>query len=528
MNDSNNMHNNNNITSSTSNNNLAGINPIPEPNNLINNASTPMANNTFAANQVTPTIQNGVSQVSQNIIPTQPTSSNITGTNSTPESNNINNNVNATTNNMVGINSVTPPQQINPSVMPMQQPTNNFTQQANTTVPNNNIYQAPINPTASNVNVQPTNQANQNINGNISSQQNISSINQINDNELLKAYIGKNNEKITTRPFNFAGFFFGPAYMFYRKMFGYALLAYLLELVVLNVIDNIIVTTIFLLAIGFLVNKIYLSYAKKKIATIKSTNLQKGPEELKQICSTKGGTSVGAVFLGLFIQLCIAIVVLIIMSLVGITSTISNVIENIFNLNNSTITTPDNNDNNKDNATLEENVSVSGYTCLNSKCTVSIDNSVGATTEYTLNINSDLFTKLGDYEDYIKLDIYYSQSKDKKTIVDYKIFLKSTNEDITDIKTEDELREKIGIYSIGTHTDSFTLVKIGDTGFDISGEESYTYTTYTFVNDKNIQCEMEYINDNGTLDLTEGNEYNITFEVTEDTFGYEYTLKSIN
>lgn len=521
MNDSNNMYNNNNITSSTSNNNLAGINPIPEPNNLINNASTPIANNTFAANQVTPTIQNGVSQVSQNIMPTQPTSSNITGTNSTPESNNINNNVNATTNNMVGINPVTPPQQINPSVMPMQQPTNNFTQQANTPVPNNNIYQAPINPTASNVNVQPTIQANQNINGNNSSQQNISSINQINDNELLKAYIGKNNEKITTRPFNFAGFFFGPAYMFYRKMFGYALLAYLLELVVLNVIDNIIVTTVFILARGFLVNKIYLSYAKKKIAIIKSTNSQKSPEELKQICSTKGGTSVGAVFLGIFIQLCIAIVVLIIMSLVGITSTISNVIENIFNLNNSTITTPDNNDNNKDNATLEENVSVSGYTCLDSKCIVSIDNSVGATTEYTLNINSDLFTKLGDYEDYIKLDIYYSQGKDKKNIVDYKIFLKSTNEDITDIKTEDELREKIGMYSIGTYTDSFTLVSIG-------GEESYTYTTYTFVNDKNIQYEMEYINDNGTLDLTEGNEYNITFEVTEDTFGYEYTLKSIN
>ena len=190
-------------------------------------------------------------------------------------------------------------------------------------------------------------------------------------------------------------------------------------------------------------------------------------------------------------------------------------------MNNSTITTPDNNDNNKDNATLEENVSVSGYTCLDSKCIVSIDNSVGATTEYTLNINSDLFTKLGDYEDYIKLDIYYSQGKDKKNIVDYKIFLKSTNEDITDIKTEDELREKIGMYSIGTYTDSFTLVSIG-------GEESYTYTTYTFVNDKNIQYEMEYINDNGTLDLTEGNEYNITFEVTEDTFGYEYTLKSIN
>ena len=254
MNDSNNMYNNNNITSSTSNNNLAGINPIPEPNNLINNASTPIANNTFAANQVTPTIQNGVSQVSQNIIPTQPTSSNITGTNSTPESNNINNNVNATTNNMVGINPVTPPQQINPSVMPMQQPTNNFTQQANTPVPNNNIYQAPINPTASNVNVQQTIQANQNINGNNSSQQNISSINQINDNELLKAYIGKNNEKITTRPFNFAGFFFGPAYMFYRKMFGYALLAYLLELVVLNVIDNIIVTTVFISSLPLLLS----------------------------------------------------------------------------------------------------------------------------------------------------------------------------------------------------------------------------------------------------------------------------------
>ena len=38
--------------------------------------------------------------------------------------------------------------------------------------------------------------------------------------------------------------------------------------------------------------------------------------------------------------------------------------------------------------------------------------------------------------------------------------------------------------------------------------------------------KMQYINDDGQ-NLTEGKQYNVTFEVSEGAFSYEYTIKSI-
>ena len=109
----------------------------------------------------------------------------------------------------------------------------------------------------------------------------------------------------------------------------------------------------------------------------------------------------------------------------------------------------------------------------------------------------------------------------------YKIYLKSNNEDISSIKTENELRDKIGLYSIGTHTDTFTLKKIGTPGFGYKDNVPYTYTTYIFVDNQNVEYEMKYINSNGTLNLTVGNKYTVTFEVTENTFDYEFNIKSV-
>ena len=94
--------------------------------------------------------------------------------------------------------------------------------------------------------------------------------------------------------------------------------------------------------------------------------------------------------------------------------------------------------------------------------------------------------------------------------------------------TENELRDKIGLYSIGIHTDSLTLKNIGTTGFGYANDNSYTYTEYTFVDSKNNEYEMKYINNDDTLDLTEGQKYHVTFEVSEGTFDYEFTIKSIN
>ncbi len=190
--------------------------------------------------------------------------------------------------------------------------------------------------------IQPVDSANQSQNNLVSLNSDIQSdsmsnvdvqVNQnlINDDELLKEFIGNNYEKITTRPFNFAGWFFTAFYMFYRKMFLYGLLLSLVIIFILNVINNFIVIFVFNILVGFLVNKIYLFYAKKKINKIKQNNIQKDISEIKQICSRKGGTSISQVFLGLFLDSVITIVILLIMAAIGFTSAIVNLFSSFIN-----------------------------------------------------------------------------------------------------------------------------------------------------------------------------------------------------
>ena len=114
------------------------------------------------------------------------------------------------------------------------------------------------------------------------------------------------------------------------------------------------------------------------------------------------------------------------------------------------------------------------------------------------------------------------EHKDVKYLSDMSKIVQNNNNVIN------ELRDKIGLYSIGTHTDSLTLKAIGTTGFGYANDNSYTYTEYTFVDSKNNEYEMKYINNGDTLDLTEGQKYHVTFEVSEGTFDYEFTIKSIN
>lgn len=96
----------------------------------------------------------------------------------------------------------------------------------------------------------------------VSHQQNINN-NSYNDEDLLKSFIGNNYEKITRSPFNLAVFFFTSLYMFYRKMFLYGLLALLINLVILCLANNYLVTYAFNVVVGLFINKIYLSYVKK-------------------------------------------------------------------------------------------------------------------------------------------------------------------------------------------------------------------------------------------------------------------------
>lgn len=135
--------------------------------------------------------------------------------------------------------------------------------------------------------------------------------NVINDQELLKAFIGFNYEKITTRAFNWSGFFFTYSYVLYRKMFLYWLLLQLFDLILLN---NIIATLIIGVIFGLAVNPVYLAFAKRKIKEIKAKNPNKSMGELKTICAIKGGTSIGVVLLLIISRVFIIIGILYIMA----------------------------------------------------------------------------------------------------------------------------------------------------------------------------------------------------------------------
>lgn len=373
---------------------------------------------------------------------------------------------------------------------------------------------------------QSTNPPNPSLNNNNLSQLNINTNNQDNNDELLRAFIGNNYEKITTKKFNFAGFFFTSFYMLYRKMFVRAIFVFLINLVILNYTNNFFVTIVYYFVIGLSVNKSYLAFANDKIANIKIENTQKSTEEIKKICSIKGGTSVFCLIFGILAKFVIGFVVLIAMSIFAIGGFFSNIL-NIDNWN-ITLNGNDNDDaSSTEKGTLIEDVNVSeGYACYGSKCYISVWKS-NVSTDYVISNNSDLFTKLGRYKKYIKVNIYYVQKGEEKTIVDYKIFLKSNNKDISNVKSEDELRNILGLYSSGIHTDILTLSKIGLMGYGYKDGESFNYIDYTFVDGKNIEYNMTYKNPKDNLNLVKGKKYIVTFEVEEYIMSYEFTIKSI-
>lgn len=140
------------------------------------------------------------------------------------------------------------------------------------------------------------------------------------DMELLKAFIGNNCEKIITKPFNFAGFFFNSFYMFYRKMFAYGIITYLIIFALMVFVKSNVVNLVVVIILGFVVNKIYISFAVNKITKIKQENPNKDINELKSICASKGGVSVGNIFLGLLTTLAISIIIAVVSVLIGVTS----------------------------------------------------------------------------------------------------------------------------------------------------------------------------------------------------------------
>ena len=131
-------------------------------------------------------------------------------------------------------------------------------------------------PTGINQNSVNTNNMAQTVVPNQGATPNINVVNQnfsntMDDEAFLKAFIGKNYEKITTRNFNFSAFFFSSLYVLYRKMFWQGLVLYCAMFVSSNLLGSIgkVISLVTALATGLMFNKIYVKYATDEVEKIK-------------------------------------------------------------------------------------------------------------------------------------------------------------------------------------------------------------------------------------------------------------------
>ena len=196
-----------------------------------------------------------------------------------------------------------------------QNTNNNINITANTNINNNQNLN--INNQQQNIN----NIQMPNINQNISSDNlNTTNNNQYqnqdfnNNEELLKSFIGNNYDKIVNSGFSLCGFFFGEFYYFYRKMYLYGFIIILLKIFLLNAVNGLISIALYVL-LGLFTNKIYLNFANSKINKIKNKNPS---GDLSRICSAKGGTSIGMIFVALILDIVLLIIYVILMIVLNI------------------------------------------------------------------------------------------------------------------------------------------------------------------------------------------------------------------
>lgn len=117
------------------------------------------------------------------------------------------------------------------------------------------------------------------------------------DDKYVKAYIGQNYQNIKKMKFSFPALIFGPWYLLYRKVWGYAIAIIIISIAAqfllpsdlkdfVNIIMNIFLACKF--------QSIYMKQAEDKVEQIKQQNLDKTTNELLDICRKKGGTSTKA------------------------------------------------------------------------------------------------------------------------------------------------------------------------------------------------------------------------------------------
>ncbi len=116
--------------------------------------------------------------------------------------------------------------------------------------------------------------------------------------ELVDIYISKNADSLKKGGTSVSAFFFGIFYVLYRKMWFIAIL-----MIVINYISYMFLPSYFgYIVIGmefliaFVFKRLYLRHVNKEVDKTMIENREKTSEQIKMICSKKGGTSVGNIF----------------------------------------------------------------------------------------------------------------------------------------------------------------------------------------------------------------------------------------
>ncbi|MBQ3511002.1 MAG: zinc ribbon domain-containing protein [Bacilli bacterium] len=114
------------------------------------------------------------------------------------------------------------------------------------------------------------------------------------DDKYVKAYIGQNYQSIKKMKFSFPSLIFGPWYLLYRKVWGYAIGIFIISIAAAILLSSDIadiINTFINVFLAFKFQSIYMKQAEENVEQIKQQNLDKTTNELLDICRKKGGTS---------------------------------------------------------------------------------------------------------------------------------------------------------------------------------------------------------------------------------------------
>lgn len=260
----------------------------------------------------------------------------------------------------------------------------------------------------------------------------------VSDEDLIKAYVGDNYEKISNNSFSLPTFFLGIFYFLYRKMYLYSFFLFLGFIISSILFDNYIyiieIVISILLSINF--SKIYMSFVKKKVNKIKIENGSKDNNELLVLCKKKGGTSIASVlitFFSFFIIIIFILSFIVFYELFDESSSSSDVEEKIKNNNQLQYEIPEEFVRSNYNS---DNFKIYNYTDDNDYCSISIsihDSYFKQTAKDYLksHINSTDDDNVSDIEslkingnkwEYVKIESSYKNKNRLLTIFDNTIY----------------------------------------------------------------------------------------------------------